>query len=107
MSVLEGLEHTSTCNPQTTNPENAYRSGPTKIKMGFLEDGTKVRIAKTSGAIIPKPDFSHVTAEKPNGLEKDTEPHVVQKVTVSEEDAELHRRLRDLQLAGKITSPTR
>ena len=28
---------------------------PTRIKWGFLEDGTKVRIATKSGAIIPKP----------------------------------------------------
>lgn len=34
---------------------------PTKIKYGFLEDGSKVRISKKSGAIIPKPDRSHLT----------------------------------------------
>ena len=31
---------------------------PTRIKYGFLEDGTKVRISKKSGSIIPKPDRS-------------------------------------------------
>jgi large subunit ribosomal protein L24 len=30
---------------------------PTKVTYSFLEDGTKVRISKRSGAIIPKPDF--------------------------------------------------
>jgi large subunit ribosomal protein L24 len=43
---------------------------PTRISYSFLEDGTKVRIAKKSGAVIPKPDIlrfrtnpvrSHVT----------------------------------------------
>lgn len=29
---------------------------PTRVKWGFLEDGTKVRIANKSGAIVPKPD---------------------------------------------------
>lgn len=31
---------------------------PTRIKYGFMEDGTKVRIAKKSGALVPKPDRS-------------------------------------------------
>ncbi|KAL7480996.1 hypothetical protein ACHAW6_006670 [Cyclotella cf. meneghiniana] len=30
---------------------------PTKVTYSFLEDGTKVRISKRSGAIIPKPDI--------------------------------------------------
>ncbi len=34
---------------------------PTRIRYGFLEDGTKVRISKKSGTIIPKPDRSHLT----------------------------------------------
>ena len=34
---------------------------PTKIRYGFLEDGSTVRISKKSGAIIPKPDRSHLT----------------------------------------------
>lgn len=29
---------------------------PTKVTYSYLEDGTKVRISKRSGAIIPKPD---------------------------------------------------
>ena len=33
----------------------------TRIKYGFLEDGTRVRLSKKSGAIIPKPDRSHLT----------------------------------------------
>ena len=34
---------------------------PTRIKYGFLEDGSKVRVSKKSGSIIPKPDRSHLT----------------------------------------------
>lgn len=34
---------------------------PTRIRYGFLEDGTKVRISKKSGTIIPTPDRSHLT----------------------------------------------
>ena len=34
---------------------------PTKVRYGFLEDGTKVRLSKKSGAIVPKPDRSHLT----------------------------------------------
>ena len=33
---------------------------PTRIKYGFLEDGTKVRISKKSGALLPKPDRSNL-----------------------------------------------
>ena len=29
---------------------------PTRISYSFLEDGTKVRVAKKSGAVIPRPD---------------------------------------------------
>ena len=28
----------------------------TRVSTGYLEDGTKVRIAKKSGAVIPKPE---------------------------------------------------
>ena len=34
---------------------------PTRIKTGYLEDGTKVRVSKKTGAIIPKPDRSNLT----------------------------------------------
>lgn len=30
---------------------------PTRVEMRFLEDGTKVRVAKKSGAVIPKPEY--------------------------------------------------
>lgn len=33
----------------------------TRIRYGYLEDGTKVRLSKKTGAIIPKPDRSHLT----------------------------------------------
>ena len=34
---------------------------PTRIRTGYLEDGSKVRVSKKSGAIIPKPDRSNLT----------------------------------------------
>ena len=34
---------------------------PTRIRIGYLEDGTKVRVSKKSGAIVPKPDRSNLT----------------------------------------------
>ena len=33
----------------------------TKVKFAYLEDGTKVRVSKKTGALIPKPDRSHLT----------------------------------------------
>jgi hypothetical protein len=29
---------------------------PTRVKYGYMEDGTKVRISKKTGSVIPKPD---------------------------------------------------
>ena len=34
---------------------------PTRIRTGYLEDGSKVRVSKKTGAIIPKPDRSNKT----------------------------------------------
>jgi large subunit ribosomal protein L24 len=52
----EGPIHVS--NVSLIDPETAR---PTRIRYGFLEDGEKVRIAKRSGALIPKPDRSNLT----------------------------------------------
>jgi len=79
---------------------------PTRIKMGFLEDGTRVRISKKSGAIIPKPDMAP-NKEKPFSPDKDTPADIVYASTVSDVDRELHEQMRKLTLAGEITSPTR
>ena len=63
---------------------------PTKIKYGYLEDGTKVRLSKKSGAIIPKPDRSHLTyinrtKKKEDGL-LDTKSDLVLLKTYKGED---------------------
>ena len=42
-------------NVSLIDPESAT---PTRIRYGFLEDGSKARISKKSGALIPKPDRS-------------------------------------------------
>ncbi|KAL7462095.1 hypothetical protein ACHAXS_004807 [Conticribra weissflogii] len=47
---------------------------PTRVTYSFLEDGTKVRISKRSGAIIPKPDVLKLKRPKSsiNSEESDT-----------------------------------
>ena len=63
---------------------------PTRIRIGYLEDGAKVRVSKKSGAIIPKPDRSNLTYlartkdTKPGPL--DTVPEAVLKKTYAGED---------------------
>jgi hypothetical protein len=57
---------------------------------GFLEDGTKVRVSKASGAVIPKPDRSNLkyinrTKDKEMG-DMDTEPENVIEKTYFGED---------------------
>lgn len=52
----EGPIHVS--NVSLIDPESGK---PTRVKIAFLEDGTKVRISKLSGALIPKPDRSNTT----------------------------------------------
>ena len=63
---------------------------PTRISYGFLEDGTKVRIAKKSGALIPKPDRSNLTyINRTKGKETglvDTKPEDVVEKTYRGED---------------------
>ena len=60
------------------------------MKAGFLEDGSRVRISKKSGAILPKPDRSHLTfvnrtAKKEDGL-LDTKTELVHEKTYTGED---------------------
>lgn len=63
----------------------------TRVRYGFLEDGTKVRIAKKSGALIPKPDRTNMkyinrTKGKDAGP-NDTKPEdVLEKTYKSGED---------------------
>ena len=63
---------------------------PTRIRIGYLEDGTKVRVSKKSGSIIAKPDRSNKTYlartkdYKPGPL--DTPGDVVLKKTYAGED---------------------
>jgi len=74
---------------------------PTRTKWGFLEDGTKVRIASKSGAIIPKPEASKERRyPRPLPGPKDTAPTVAVEKTVSEQDDTLHNALRSLTILG-------
>ena len=65
-------------------------SQPTRIKYGFLEDGTKVRVSKKTGSVIPKPDRSDLkyinrTKNKEQG-DLDTLPEDVIEKTYKGED---------------------
>jgi large subunit ribosomal protein L24 len=74
---------------------------PTKVRWGFLEDGTKVRVANKSGALIPKPDILKQRRHpRPYAGPRDTAPEVAHKKTVSEQDETLHRALRSLTILG-------
>jgi large subunit ribosomal protein L24 len=61
---------------------------PTRVGIAFLEDGTKVRVAKRSGAIIPRPaNLSQRRVPLPNEAgPKDTAPSVVMKRTFEDEN---------------------
>eukprot|EP01017_Pseudomicrothorax_dubius_P047261 TRINITY_DN8461_c0_g1_i1.p1 TRINITY_DN8461_c0_g1~~TRINITY_DN8461_c0_g1_i1.p1 ORF type:complete len:205 (+),score=76.21 TRINITY_DN8461_c0_g1_i1:58-615(+) len=63
---------------------------PTKIRFGFLTDGQKVRISKTTNTIIPKPVFpgSSPKVRNKNKIDgpKDTPPEKVIEVTYQGED---------------------
>ena len=73
--------------------------GPTRVRFGFLGDGTKVRIAVKSGAIIPKPVWQRRRPHPDGGTKRDTQKDVVVKVTATEEELMLHRVLRELTLS--------
>ncbi|CDW80367.1 ribosomal protein l24 containing protein [Stylonychia lemnae] len=81
----EGPIHLS--NVSLIDPETGK---PTRITYGFLEDGSKVRVAKKSGALIPKPDRSNLTyINRTKGREAgpfDTKPEDVIEKTYKGED---------------------
>ena len=63
---------------------------PTRIRYGFLENGQKVRVAKKSGQVIPKPvreelKFINRTKNKEIG-DMDTKPEDVLEKTYKGED---------------------
>lgn len=58
---------------------------PTKVKLGYLEDGTKVRVCLETGSIIPTPNYDHMKYEnkyqnRPEGL-LDTPSNLAHKLT--------------------------
>mmetsp|Transcript_19224 Transcript_19224/g.33382 ORF Transcript_19224/g.33382 Transcript_19224/m.33382 type:complete len:211 (-) Transcript_19224:514-1146(-) len=62
---------------------------PTRIKIGYLEDGSKVRIAKRSGSIIPRPEIlmERRTPRSTVVGEKDTVPEEALRETFAGLDA--------------------
>ncbi|CAN0391791.1 unnamed protein product [Ectocarpus sp. 12 AP-2014] len=61
-------------------PETGF---PTKVSYKFLEDGTRVRVAKRSGAVIPRPEILSVRRKPRSNLTgpKDTVKEDVEEVT--------------------------
>lgn len=61
---------------------------PTRIGYKFLEDGTKVRVSKRSGCIIPRPDILEKRrVERPEDHKsKDTTPEVALQCTFEDEN---------------------
>ena len=77
------VSHVSLVCPET--------SQPTQISMKWLEDGTKVRVAKVSGSVIPYPKWERETPRNDTGP-FDTSPDAVLRKTfegVSLEDGGL------------------
>lgn len=62
----------------------------TKIAIGYLEDGTKVRVSKRSGSIIEKPTREDLTYENRHKSRvdgpRDTAPDLVLEITYKGED---------------------
>ncbi|CAN0432646.1 unnamed protein product [Hapterophycus canaliculatus] len=58
-------------------------SFPTKVSYKFLEDGTRVRVSKRSGAVIPRPEILKVRRQPRSNLTgpKDTAKEDVEEVT--------------------------
>ncbi|OSX68485.1 hypothetical protein BU14_2714s0001, partial [Porphyra umbilicalis] len=59
---------------------------PTKVRYGWLEDGTKVRVAKVSGAVIPRPPGGRRVPLRATDGAMDTPPEVVVKRTYEDEE---------------------
>ena len=57
---------------------------PTKVSRGYLEDGTKVRVSKKSGNIIPKPEHVRLIPRSMVMGPKDTKPEDVFEVTFAD-----------------------
>jgi len=57
---------------------------PTRIRWGFLEDGTRVRVSKKSGTVMPKPKTEKPEPQKAGPL--DTPQEFVLKKTFDESD---------------------
>ena len=80
-----GWIHVSNCN--LVDPVSGLG---TRVGIGYLEDGTKVRVSKKSGAIIEKPTREDLTYENrtKNRVDgpNDTQPDQVLEVTYKGED---------------------
>ncbi|KAA8491975.1 putative 39S ribosomal protein L24, mitochondrial [Porphyridium purpureum] len=72
---------------------------PTEVDFEWLEDGTRVRVARLSGAIIPKPELCKKKRyERPVGGVKDTPVEAVIRRTYNPDDDGLVSLLKQLNL---------
>lgn len=80
---------------------------PTRIRYAFLEDGTKVRVAVRSGAVIPRPEIlKQRRSPKPNDTVRCTPPTVVLERTYKDEDG-LYDQLEGFEsVVQVITTPS-
>lgn len=76
---------------------------PTRVNYAFLEDGTKVRVANRSGAVIPRPSTlaQRRVARDGNESVKDTAPDTVLERTFLDEDGFYDERYGGLQTLMK------
>ena len=73
------------CNVNLVDPVSNL---PTRISYSYLEDGTKVRVAKKSGAVIPRPDIGRLRKRPISSVitESDTTEQDVWEITYEDFD---------------------
>jgi hypothetical protein len=76
-------------------------SKPTKVARRFLEDGSRVRVSKSSGALLPKPDpLARLPPRSNVAGPKDTAPQDAFKVTFSDYETYLPYIYAKLKIAN-------
>ena len=81
-------------NVQLVDPQTGF---PTRVASRYLEDGTKVRVAKGSGALIPKPEFERKKPAPTESSPKCTSPEVVLEKTFDGDLMSIKKMLGDVR----------
>lgn len=86
-SIIPKISPIHVSNANLLDPE---KGKGTRVRAGFMSDGTKVRISKMSNKIIPKPNRDHLTYRARTGRRKegelDTSAKLALEVTYQGED---------------------